>query len=72
LGRKSDSRYRAVSQLAACSLERLTQGVALEDSRFALGYYRPPYSGLSVCGFADSWELSAGNWADWTEKETGW
>ena len=50
-GRKaapSDSRYRATSQSAAGFLKDfITQGGALEDSRFALGYYRPPLQGFN-------------------------
>jgi hypothetical protein len=57
---KSDSRWqrhlrsRAVLQSAAGLLDDFTQGGTLPESRSALGYYRPPCSGLSVCGFADN------------------
>ena len=44
--RRSDSRYRAASQSAAGSVVRLTQGVVLADSHFALGYYLPPLQGF--------------------------
>jgi hypothetical protein len=40
---------------------------ALEDS-LALGYYRPPCSGLSVCCFADRFELSADSRAPRKER----
>jgi hypothetical protein len=55
--RKSNSRYRAASQSAAEFLATLPRA-ALADS-LALGYYRPPLSGLSVCGFADCREFLA-------------
>ena len=60
-GRKPHSRYHAAWQLAADSLWRLTQGAALPESRFALGYYISPLTGLSISGFADSSEFSPAN-----------
>jgi hypothetical protein len=55
-GRRSDSRYRATSQMAAALFVTLPR-VALADS-LTLGYYRPPLRGFQFAApvFANSYD----------------
>jgi hypothetical protein len=48
MGRKSNSRCRAASQSAACILGVSYPGRRAPRVALALGYYRPPCSGLHL------------------------